>query len=521
MVLWVIGVLAGLTVAFHLGDPAWFPADWITVLHEGLTLRNIDALGASYQARALGFDPTSGSVPLRTHVWSNLWASACQIPIAAALGVAMVRRRWGAAAAVAVLCLNPGFLHAAVSERTQAMVNLLIMAGVVSSANLFDPAPVVRFQAVGTLFVLGLCGLAARLEVVIFCALFVGAALLIAVADARLRAWRDATERYIRRHIEAGPTRLLIWLTWPLVVSVSLTSPGWWLAPTRFPPAPWAFPFFETLRLPLDLVALYPLGTVVLIGVGMVWAARWPVRSLGLTVALISMGRVYATNSHWGGAPFETLRYLSHLNALFMVASLFGLRALTDWAATVHLPLSAGRAWAVAGCFTVLLPRPGSPHFGPTGVTDTWLITRNHQIEARYLVNALDKRPECGWTARVAVQRRARRDNQGREFAMSNVFFGWFDENGRRVWKTLVDPLPSPGQSRPPRHTPDSSQSPHWPAKPCFRHFSGLSCALEGGEGCSADAGHAEEQTLSAHADEYNTHHGDRRSPFVLRTEVR
>lgn len=471
--------MGAFTVFMRRVPSSAIPAAWATTLQEGLDAKNIRALhglgahaGRNFEIviRALA---DTDMPTLRDVVRMNLWLAGLNAIAFFAFARHALERRWTAALFTLVFVCNLVSLHASVSELPSELCVSYFFLGVVGAAVLGEGARAPRWTKPAAFALLALLtGLAAftRLEIagIGALAIAVSAAPLALGEDRWARARGAALERL--RGIPAWSLRRKVIVALALIVPApfahSLLS-GWvteGLHPLNF----------SFLTMPGVLWLLWlPLGVVVLSVLGVIHSVRHFERFLGLPLALIVLYRTYYSASHL--TFYELLRYMTFLTPIALFLGLFGFREVAL--------ASARRGWSprwkenaaliVAGLCSVLPMSGLREHFqhgdysARFGVRDV-LLTRNQQIEVRYMLELMDQSPEC-----VFIARTSRSDyNRGPIDAYDLTIFGrplrvpiLVDDRGERLEDVLQRLAP---QVR------------------CARVFRGLDCNLTNSDGCPA-----------------------------------
>jgi len=414
---------AGVVIAALLAwDPARVPAGWITILHEGYGYQNVMHLygyGVHAGDNFLVLQELwsgnqayhSGSVVLR----ATLSVNVCLAIVNTIFFFVVVRlvsgKYWTALLLAFFLAANLNFINASASETPAQLVFSYILMGVPAAAHLNSGGRTGRaaaYLAMAELCLLGflLCATRVDMIVLVLPALLAGVLQLFSLGPrilARLGdLWRWARPRWR-------------WLL-PAAVAVGLASTLWWKGYhyDGDPRIGWAidglFPFNPSFLTPPRFLAVFlPLGLVLLIVTGTIGAFRRPLTTLLLPLSVLVLWRVYYSATHGYGGPFyERFRFLTYLTPLFILLAAFGYRELTRWAGKISWIRSHPRVLAAVLGLTFLVWWP--PGWG--GYFDSghelenlprkcMLLSRNQQTEVRYLLDLMDRHPECIFLTRT------------------------------------------------------------------------------------------------------------------------
>lgn len=471
--------MVGLTVAVRRVPSSAVPAAWATTLQEGLDAQNIRALhGLGAHAgrnfvnviRALA---DSDMPTLHDVVRMNLWLAGMNAIAFFVVARHALERRVTAALFTLVFAGNLVSLHASVSELPAELCAAYFFMGVVGAAVLGERARAPRWTKPAALALLALLtGLAAftRLEIagIGALALAVGSAPFVlgearwAKARAAIAAWLAGIPSWSLRRKLIVALALIV----PAPFAHSLLS-GWvteGLHPLNF----------SFLTMPGVLWLLWiPLGVVVLSVLGVIHSVRHSERFMGLPFALIILYRTYYSASHL--TFYELLRYMTFLTPIALFLGLFGFREVAlaaerrGWSPRWR----ENAAFVVAGLCAVL-PMPGlREHFqhgdygARFGAHDV-LLTRNQQIEVRYMLELMDRSPECVFIARTSHADH----NTGPISEYDLMLFG----------RPLREPIPVNDRGE---RLEDVLRR-LAPMVRCARVFRGLDCNLTSSDGCPA-----------------------------------
>lgn len=479
-----IGVFVALmfTHAFFTWVPSTaIPAAWVTALQEGLDAQNILTLyGRGVHAgpnfRFLTVALAGADVPtLRDVVRMNLWFAGLNAIVFFLLARHVLASRWAAALFTLAFVGNVVFLHASLSELPSQACTTYFFVGVLAAAVLGERARLkapVAFAALATLALLTVLTALTRPELAGF------GVLALAVAGAPFALGEP---RWIS--IQAALTRWLVGIpTWSrrrklTVVSVlmapvplfhSLGRWGGWITEGLHP----LNASFLTMPGVLWLLWL-PLGVIVLLVLGTIHALRHLERFLALPISVIVLYRTYYSASHL--TFYELLRYMTYLTPSAFFMALFGWRELEETARR--------RGWVdnwrehaipVLGVLCVAAPLPGVREKFLHGDYQAGfdlhqvLLTRNQQIEVRYMLDLIDRQPQCVFVGRVSRVDR----NLGPIREYNLILFG----------RPLRQPITEPDRGE----SLEDVVARAAPGVQCARAFRGLDCNLTNSDGCHA-----------------------------------
>jgi hypothetical protein len=463
------------------------PTAWITLLHEGRSLRNVQQLYGLAVHHGAGFyllaDWLSGhdvqTLPAVVTLNLGLWVINT---ILLFFFANWVLGWWWASLAFAVIyACNPNTVHAAFSETPAMLWTTHFWLGCVAAAVIDDEAhatPRLRRLALAWLALLVILAALLRTELLVL------GLPALAVAGAKAFGFEGTLGRAVRRtgellrSILAGPLGRF------LAVAVGLVLLGQLSWPT---PARWLIDGFEPLNLsflnlPWALGVFLPAGVIVLFALGLIHATRrWSSFCL-LPITVLILFKVYVSAAH--GTYFETFRYLTFVTPAVIFLALFGIREAADWAGRWGWP-----AWWKRPALLLLLlactlraPSPGLKEFfgrghqlfaadGPPVITAVAgaLLARNEQTEVRYMLDLIGRYPTCVFLVR-AMEAGAAFDTQaGYRWAA----FGRPVSQYREFPPTVGD-LPQAAA----QVAPDAD---------CVLFYRSLDCNLVAADGCTAE----------------------------------
>jgi hypothetical protein len=463
----VAGLMASvLTIAiFALLAPARIPVRWVTVLHEGLTAQNIRHLygvgvHAGWNMQAVIHAVADSNPPeLRDVVRMNLWLAALNAALFAAIARHALRHWWSVALFSLAFVCNPLF--------SQLLTTYLLLA-VPAAAILAEPVATHwgRVAAIALIATLTWLTGETRPEL--------AAIGIVALVTAFIPA---ATHETLIRRLQGVASVCVRHLTLTVVATVIA---GLILVFVPFP-VPWVLgavnPLnFGFLTLPGFLWLLgCPPGLIALVIFGTVHTLRHGRRFLWLPLSVLGLHRLY---NNAASTFFESLRHLTVLGNALLLLALFGWRELETFAAV--------RGWSstwrprAALLLAVLMLTPAIPGFSdfflPEGFhAFSWaappVLTRDVQIEVRYLLEQVDRHPDCVFVARTV-----------RSGNVADLQEGPISE-----WDWTVFGRPIGGvRTIPAERPPDAATL----GAQCVYFYHGLDCNLVQGDGClAAEAG--------------------------------
>ncbi len=472
--------LAGVAaaIAWALRGPL-VPTDWITVLQEGTTASNVRQLYGRGAHAGRGFDAllvlwsASGPVDLSAVVRLNVFLAAVNASFYWVIARRILGSIAGACFLTAVFAANPNSLNSALSELPSQALTACILAAVPALALLHDERDRSRRLVAVSVVHLGVLVVlvgALRVEMALVGILaFAVTTVRVALGDARLRAIAAAGIERITQSVRSLDRRVLL-LVGAVFAASLLWSPH--NAELR-----WVYDGFHPLNpsfltFGLVLTSFLPFGVVAMIVLGVIHASRELLRFALLPVALVVLCRTYVSAAHGSLSVFwETFRYSTMLMPLLLVLAAFGWPELREMATRRSWP-PAWRPVAIATLALAMLvpPPPGTrdrffPGGDPTSalVKVPGLVTRDTQIEVRYLLRLVDEHPGCAFFTRVTA-----RDHGSDRSRGPFVFVGF----GR--------PLRSP------RELGDSAEEALQALcdHACVLFYRGLDCNLAGDDGC-------------------------------------
>lgn len=467
---------AGLAVAGTVGvflffDPALIPIDWITILHEGRSGKNVQQLygTAAHTGKNHAFLVhlfAEGRVTLRDTVRMNLWLSGLNVLFFWVVARHVFKHWWAALLALMLLVANPTAIYTAVSELPSASIGLYLLmlfaaVGLLERRQeLTNVAVAAAFALMATLTIL--LG-QTRLEVSIF------GLTAVAVAWMRMRVGDESLSAFGREVFR----RILALIASRWVWVVALASFALNRLSTRdanfFLPAlnPLELRF---LTLPIQLFDLFfPLAVIACFIFGFLYTARRWLTFFALPVGLTALYETY-----YGVAcnHFELLRYASYLLVPVAGTALFGWRESLHWATRLGL----GRYWVRIAALLVLFSYGTVPlrgryqqAFKEIGFSETtahFPLAFDMQREVRFLISAQERHPECLFVASVA--RVGRLEPAGEKVDFKYLVFGGHLSRPVRVLDAV---------------TPEDALATTAPA-PCAFLYRSLDCNLARSDGC-------------------------------------
>ncbi len=499
-------------------DPARIPAGWVTVLHEGYGYQNVMQLcgsGVHAESNFLVLQELwsgveayySGSVVLRATVLVNICLAAVNTIFFFVVAYVMSRKAWVALLVSFLMAANLNFIHATASETPAQLLLAYFLMATLPAALLNAREKAGGFTAWVAMFDLVLlCVLACatRFDMIVLGlpAVVSGLVRLFSLGP-RILARLEVLWRWSRRNWR--------WLL-PAAVAVAAASTIWW-AGYQYPGDPrvgWAidglFPFNPSFLTPPRFLVVYlPLGLVLLIVLGFVGAFRRLFTTFFLPLSLLVLWRTYYSATHGYGGPFyERFRFLTYLGPAFIFLALYGFRELGRWivrgahtrlaAVLLGLLFLAWCPWGWGGYFDAGHDLPSLPR-------NRLLLSRNQQTEVRYLLDLMDRYPECAFLTRTI-----KHDDRGRPRYLWGLF-------GKKVRTDLF--LQNEGETL--YDVAASRTADH----PCVLFYYGLDCQKESGDGCRAEIENrpvVEEHRLENL--QYTDYHGGDSHPAVIRLGV-
>lgn len=484
-------IAVALSTAWAVRGPP-IPTEWVTVLHEGTTATNVAQLygrgvhaGPAFEALVTAWCGPDG-IRLPGIVRLNVWLTCVGAAVFWVVSGRILGSAAGATALTAVLVANPSGAGAALSELPSPAISACILAAIPALALLEEHRgrPGVSALLLAHVGLLALLVAFMRAELAILGALALGTATLrVLVGDERLRGLARGALAAIARRLAGADPRLLL-----AALAVGAASHLW------SPPgneARWVFDGLHPLNpsiltLPIVLSFFLPLGVVALILLGLAHACRDLLRFALAPIAIVVLYRTWLSAGHGSKAAYhEVFRYLTAAVPLLLLVAAFGWRELCGIAARRGWPgawrplalLALALAMAAPhppGTFGPILPNREDPNAPPPPAPQ--LVTRDAQLEVRYLLRLVSEHPDCAFLTPVRV------DGGGSPRAP-----------GERTLLAFGRPLRSARTLGPAR---DGGLS-HLPLPPCVVFYRGLECNLAGGDGCPAPEGPAAAPALT------------------------
>lgn len=433
------GLAAGaLAVLLCAWDPSRIPTWWITILHEGYGYQNVMHLagkgvhaGDNFLTLQLLWSGeragVEGGMVLRTTVFVNLCLAVVNTA-AFFVAVYLATRRLLAGLLMSVLLAgNVCFLNALASETPAQMVlsYFFIFALAAACLNVREKIgriaswiAVLQFLLVGFL----ICTTRQEMIVLVVPAVLAGLARFFSL------------DPYIRDFFKLWWGRAVRHWRWVLPATgvVAVISTPWWVDffYTGDPRIGWAidglFPFNPSfLTLPWFLMAYLPLGLILLFLLGVVHTFRQPLKFLLLPLSLLVLWRtIYSATHGWGGPFYERFRFLTLLTPVCVFLAVFGLRELNGWLERVSWLKRRARLFAVLFGLTFLLWWPmgwgvyfDRGHELPGVSRSRVLLSRNQQTEVRYMLDLMDRYPDC-----LILTRTIKHDDYGKPQYLWGLF---------------------------------------------------------------------------------------------------
>jgi hypothetical protein len=397
-----LSLLTTWTLLMVLGlDPSWVPIGAITILTESGTevvTQQLHAFGAhsgpAFYGLLQALNP-QGWPTIRSAVWLNLWATGAGAAVFFGVAWVVLRSPLGGGLMLAVYLCNPLTLNTALSEGPGGLLHLYFFMGllsvvwlnsVVSIRTVTDCTALVLLLSVTTLAAftrpatasIGLAALTVFFVRVTF-------------GDQKL----SQTSRNLWVQTKALFSKQRRWLTLGLLGLLTLgihllgeliPGQGTWLIHGLNPFSP------TWLGLPLFLLAVLPLGVVVLFCVGVVHQLRRLWVFAMLPVALIVLSRTWLSAGHF--TFYEILRYMGAAVPIIWVIALFG------WAPVRRFWTERGWGHGSLTALSVALLAP--VWFVYPGYFNPVLVRTNHQRAFQVLLQATEDHPDCGFLTRVS-----------------------------------------------------------------------------------------------------------------------
>ncbi|MFN8644273.1 MAG: hypothetical protein U0802_22415 [Candidatus Binatia bacterium] len=450
--------------------------DWVTVLMEGRSIRNIRQLygqGAHFGDGFFAFvgllsQHDAGTLPRL--VRANVSLTVLNTVLFFALASAILRS-WIAGFAFAVgYAGNLNTLHAAFSETPAPLWATYFLLGSAATAAAADALGTVRgWVAVAALALLA--GLAATLRPEL---LVIGGLAAALVALRQLGA-EDALQGVARalggalRALLAGRLAVLLLVAAVLIGLQFLPWMGRWsytldgLAPLNM----------SFLLLPQKLGMFLPVGLIALFALGLVYTTRHWIPCGLVSVTLLTLFKIYASATQ--GA-FEWFRYLTFITPVACVVALFGFAELTEWArrwswpwwwrrAAIPLLVLSMTAWQPLGPRELFGRRQALP--GLASVAP--LLERNQQTEVRYLLDLVARYPNC-----VLLAKRPEAETIGGDQSASR-------------WVAFGAPLPRHLEMANAGERLERVAEQMAPSASCVLFYRSLDCSLVDGDECRAE----------------------------------
>jgi len=523
VILSAAGLAAGaLAVLICAGDPSRIPNGWITVLHEGYGYQNLMQL--------IGLGVHSGPNFL---VWQEFWVERGALAVDAeilratvfvnlCLGVVNVTaffvaaylstRKLLAGLLLSVLMAgNVCYVNSLVSETPAQLVLCYFFMFALAAASINARERLgrtVSWIAALQLFMVGflLCATRQEMIVLVLPAVLAGFIRLYSL-DSLVWGWLKSWWRLAVRH-----WRLVL----PVVLVVAVASTFWWADYHHAGEARvgWAidglFPFNPSfLTPPWFLMAYLPLGLVLLFILGVVHSFRRPFKFFLLPLSLLILWRVIYSATHgWGGPFYERFRFLTLLSPICVFLAVYGLQELKYWLERISWLKRRAKLFAALFGLTFLLWWPlgwgvyfDRGHRLPGIPSSRALLSRNQQTEVRYMLDLMDRYPEC-----LFMTRNMKYAGDGK----LTYYWGWF---GKQVRMDLFEEKPG--------ETPEAAAAEFAPDRACVLFYYGLDCNKQSGDRCQSQIEGrplVEERRLESL--DYTEFHGNDSYPPSIRLAV-
>lgn len=496
-----LGLLGvGLTVAwFGLVSPGDLPRWIFSHMREGGTLQHVANLFGQEHFSGPPFEALlsllRGDQPrvLVTLIHWNIWLALINGALVGAVAFALLRSRLAALGVAALFLFNWSAVHATLHGGPRIFLDALMLHALVAFA-LLSPRRdgglrhwSARAAALGVIaMTLGLAW-RTRAEFSAYLLTVLAVAIPRAVfGDARLvNAGRTLWQAVSRR---LG-TRRRRW------VALGLAAAGGALGLAAFhgvAAAAGGDVWSDALRaldplnplaldLPGDLWRYLPAGVVLLTLIGLARSLTHPIATALIFFPFLSVFKAY---EQVASPVFGEYRMHAHLTSLAVLIALYGAAGIREplrrWLAArrpalrVALVLGMTSLALVHGPWLVPLEAPrAAPTTGATPAEEVQLFfDHDQQHEIRFLLDALDQRPECGFVTRATLLR----PRPGLE-ALTPIYFT-FDGQGYDLSATA---RAARGADEARRLARD-----HLAGHPCVYFYRSLDCAL-GPDGCGAE----------------------------------
>ena len=453
-------------------DVSLLPLAWITLLQEGSVSGIIASLhgqghhGPAFDALLWALGGEEG-LRIRHIVKMNLVLGLFNMLGVAALTWVTTRRFALALLSASAWGLSPLVVNAAWSDLPAMLIASYTLLGA-CALSLFRHAPK---RALTLLALIALLLGGVRLEWGIL-----GAISWISLLGARL------IPPSIRTHLDRGVTSLFA-----LLIGLGSISLIGVLGEGTSASAPEAWQLWQAqgggaadwgiLTWPLAMAAACPLGLVILALIGGIQTLMRPLQWSAVFIGALLLQGIYWTSAHGGDAPYEVLRYATLMSGLLAALSALGWHVLLAWL--------DGRKYAntlVIG-LALLCVIPPSPelfrsalethHQESAGPLYEMPLSRHLQAEARSLIAAHERYPECIIASISAIEPSAEREVSAYEY----VFFGG----------SLAAPLVTKRQPEYFNEGLDRVVS----GSECVLVHRGLDCHIKGGPDCREEVGGA------------------------------
>lgn len=456
-------------VCFFFLSPEGVSTDWVTVLHGGRTEANLHHLYGRGVHAGPNFAFISKlwtwehSLRLKDVVRMNLALAGVNAAFFLALGWRVLGKFQPALLLTLFFALNRCTLNATVSELPSQLITLYLFMGIVAGA-VFHERSGRSPAALALLALLSALVFMTRPE-----AAGVG---IVALLVAGLILYTPATQRG-KDCVASRLKPIMKWKPWKkaaLIAAIALFSLDIWFLPHK---AGWlieglrpANPSF--LLMPVVLQQFLPVGMVLLILLGIVHSFRKPAKFLGLPIALLVLFRIYHAAAN--GSFNHMFRFMSLFAPMAFFLALFGWKEVETF---IKKKRARRIALGVLAALFLIPPTGAAYRFYRSGLSndparESRLLDGNNQLEIRYLLNAMESRPDCIFVSKTA----GTEHHTGRFERTRWAFFGAplsavrFVENSASLQRTLRGQFWLPA---------------------CVFFYRGLYCDLLGTDRCAAE----------------------------------
>ena len=424
---------------------------------------------------------------LKAIVGFNLWLTGCTFVALTVIIRSWVGKRWLAVLVVMGFWASPATRNAAFSELPSALLWMYVIAGVVFWVRL-------RSTDSGRIRWMSSLGLVAACVLTMGTRLEVGVAGLAALLAHAMVIWSS------RGHFDVYRRRLGLLMRQPrsvtyavvavLGITFAVSQLHWldlghmhWLINglNLFSPATLTFPTF--------VGSILSFGVLLLLLCGFYELLRQPLRAALLPLAVIVLYRIhYTAGSHDFTRMF---RYSTMYTPLLAILAAGGARAWLRWT-NPGGALFDRRILVNVGLALAFFAFPisdlskfsyGDPSAGDRPWWNYVLVSRDVQLEMRFLLDTLDDAPECVFVART-------------------IEAGTFKGRGEPRWQYSLYGAGVPYRAEPAEGRSINELAPE---SACLRYYYGSDCNRVGLDGCEQDIeGLSAVVELSVFAKQYN-----------------